>query len=736
MNSYEKENNENNPQFIFLEKIKAMFITIIEKERINNTIKISLSNNPNINIQHLFDVIDLTKKNYIDLNDLKKFFELNSLSYNEQIIRRFIHIFDKHNNFYLIYEDFLKIFIPYTKNGIYNEYNIMSEKEMELNILNNYLELIEQINDMIINIRNTNNFTTYEAFMGITKGNKYLDEEFLIHFLEHNYNSEEIKNIIYLFDSDNDCLISYDEFQEFFFPLVQGNKIYNEEIDLDDNNKINIENNNDIVNYEKSGKCPKKISENKDENNNNEFNEIEKKEEINDNNNINISDNDQENNQIIKNDNNNMNNIDENNDNKKLNPLKEKEKNVIEKNNNYELNLSSDDYDNYCNFYRKTKQILSSPSKKNDSNQINTNKTSENSPEKAIENKNSEIKIIKKEDTALSEKEKQYRNDINTEEKENDLININNFTCRKKTGSDIDNSSPKKVILNINSNDLENYSLSNDYNNIISKSNSNNRNILSDCNILSSNNENEKNSTSKEQNNKINILKENDNQINENKSITNFIKYIQFILTKEKHTMDIKDNLSLREDISLKSLFCIFDYNKKNKISKKEFKVVCKKILGLYPTSDQVNLVYKRYDKDKDNDLNLKEFLNMIKPLKEEYACFLFNKEKNNNDNINMKSKKMLTDVIRAVIEDEGNYYKFKYDLENQNLFDLNEFWNTIKKYENDKGIDKLEMNKFLNDFGCSLNEYEIDIIFNKIDYDKDDIISYDDLTQEFLYYY
>ena len=47
----------------------------------------------------------------------------------------------------------------------------------------------------------------------------------------------------------------------------------------------------------------------------------------------------------------------------------------------------------------------------------------------------------------------------------------------------------------------------------------------------------------------------------------------------------------------------------------------------------------------------------MIKPLKEEYACFLFNKdnkENNNNDNINMKSKKILTDVIRAIIEDEG----------------------------------------------------------------------------------
>lgn len=603
MNSYEK--NENNPQFIFLEKIKALFITIIEKERINNALKISLANYPNKNIQNFFYSIDTSKKNYLDLNDLKHFFDFNSISYNEQIIRRFIRLFDKHNNFYLIYEDFLKIFFPYEKKEINNELNKINlkEKEIELSILNNYLELIEQINEIIIDIKNTKNFTTYEAFMGITKGNKYLDEEFLIHFLEHNYTSEEIKNLMYLFDKDNDYLISYEEFQDIFIPLIQGNNISNEEIEIDsDKNKINIENNNDIVNYEKSGKCPNKI-----------------------------------------------------------------------KNENNELNFSSDDYDNYCKFYLKTKQILSPP--------------------KINENKNSEIKMINKNDITLSEKINEDKNDINininSDSKENELNNnnINNFTCG-----------------NINSNDLENYSLSNDYN------------INNNNNILSS-----------------------DTLSKENKSISNFIKYIQLILSKEKHTMELKDNLCLREDLSLKNIFCIFDYNKKNKISKKEFKVVCKKIFGLYPTSDQVNLVYKRYDKDNDNNLNLKEFLNMIKPLKEEYACFLFNKdnkENNNNDNINMKSKKILTDVIRAIIEDEGNYYKYKYDLENKDLFKLNEFWEEIKKYLNEKGFDKIAMNKFLNDFGCNLNQYDIDIIFNKIDYAHDDIISYDDLTQEFLYYY
>ena len=707
----DNENNQTNPQFIFLEKVKAMFITIIEKEQINNLLKISLSKIPNPNFSNFFSSI--TQKNYIDLNDLKQFLELNSIKYNEQIIRRFIHIFDKHNNFCLIYEDFLKIFEPYSQKEINDEYNLMKEKDIELNVMINYLELIEQINEMIINIRNTNNFTTYEAFMGITKGNKYLDEEFLIHFLEHHYSNEEIKNLIYLFDMDNDNLISYDEFQDFFIPLLQ----YNEEIDINKkeeiyNNEINVEN-NDIVNFEKSGKriinknTVNNNLNNNENNNNNE--EIENKEEINENNNDNIqiennenidmNEDEQKNNEIIEN-NHNINNLE---DDKKLNISKEEEKN-----DNYEINLSSDDYDNYCNFYRKTRQILSSSSKKNE---INDNKNSEN--------ENPNFNKIKNIDIPVSEKEKE-------------LNNINNFTCREKTESEKGNSSPKKIILNINSNDLENYSLSNDYNNnIISKDNTNNKNILSDCNILSSNNE--FNNISKEHKSEINKSKE-----NINKSISNFIKYIQFLLIKEKHTLDLKDNLSLREDISLKNLFCIFDYNKKNKISKKEFKVVCKKIFGLYPTSDQINLVYKRYDKDKDNNLNIKEFLNMIKPIKEEYVCLLFNKEKNENDNnINMKSKKMFSDVIRAVIEDEGNYYKFKYDLENKNLFELNEFWNEIKNYfSNENGIDKLEFNKLLNDFGCNLNQYDIDIIFNKIDYDKDDIISYDDLTQEFLYYY
>ena len=73
----------------------------------------------------------------------------------------------------------------------------------------------------------------------------------------------------------------------------------------------------------------------------------------------------------------------------------------------------------------------------------------------------------------------------------------------------------------------------------------------------------------------------------------------------------------------------------------------------------------------------------------------------------------------------------------NQNLLKLEDLWNSISKYcKNKKGINRFEMNKLLIEKGCSLSQYELDIIYNKLDYDNDQFIGYDDLTQEFVNYY
>ena len=876
------------PQFIFLEKIKAMFIAIIEKERTTNDSKINLSNSLNSNLMDFFKEIDSSEKGYVDVKDLTKYINDRSITFDEQTIRRFIHQFDKHKKFHLIYEDFCNIFNPY--NQYSDNMNIMNNdltsEDIFLNILIDCFELIGQINEMTIDIRNTNNFTTYEAFMGITKGNKYLDEEFMTHFLEHNYDGEDIKHLIYIIDLNNDLLISYEEFQDFFIPLIK----YTEEININDNDYDEIKENQkeeeinaydskdynyldnnyeekneiDLVNYEKSGK--NFYNKGKKGNNGNNSNSLF---HISDNNkNYYNSFNQNIKNKVIPNNtikfekrNNNynqcidckdkyfnsmndlnynkykFNNYNQNQEDYNLKDSQEEEKNENENynknenisnnndndNNNFETDIDND-YDEYCNFFRKTQKLLSS-SKKNgdykshsliniqktpdfknkelsdkknenevynfndnqkvfnqkygnvdknkaynnikkdndyivniiDDNNIRENKKYNSLNINHIEvqyipkNKNgNNLKIEKKEDINLDKDNNNYqKNNSDSIKKEDNKININNFTCGGINESEKGSSSKKKINLsNHNNNNNESYSLSNENNKIskninISNTHSNSNNYNNYNYDLEDNNkvlDSFSDRIYKENLNKK--LKEKENNNVNNTSIINFIKYIQFIVKNEKKTIDNKDKLCLREDISLKDLFFIFDYNEKNNISKNEFKVVCKKIFGLYPTSDQIILVFKRYDKNKDDNLNLTEFLGMIKPIKQEYTSFLFNKKNNANrklgyQQLSMKSKKLLVEVVKNIIEDEGNYYKFKDDMINQNLFDLKELWENLNKYLNDnKGIDKLEMKRLLIDNGISLSQYDLDILFNKLDYDNDQIISYEDLTEEFINYY
>ena len=817
MNSYRKYQSKNeNPQFIFLEKIRAMFITIIEKERITNNLKISLSDSSDSNLIKFFNEIDKNNMGYIDVKDLQRYLQDNFIFLNELTIRRFIHQFDKNQTFSLVYEDFRNIFKPYIDySDDFNQINNdLSTKDKFLNILKSTLELIEKINEMTCDISKTNNFTSYEAFMGITKGNKYLDEEFMTHFLEHDYNNKEIKHLIYIIDLNNDSLISYEEFQEFFTPLIK----HKEQIKLDNNfefdtnlkdnllNKYNNynENNfkekydNDIVNYEKSGIYNFKKKEYNNRNINNILDEDDKKyyntytqkvnnlENISSNKTINF-DSGYELYNIKNNIYTSFKDYDDYLD-KNYNMMKdfkyykikyfpkynrltdEKNKendinkyNIIDYKNIRSINKYENDKSNeYSNsgLFEKTKEVLSSSSKnsldiydddKNDKTNNNIfqnikcynykeknftkliNSDKNNNPKKSkklsascynndnnhknqkdyfnekygYEKKKNKIwknglKIEKNVDINLSYKDKKDKNKNDIIENKDYIININDFTCGKRTEREEENSNIDKInILNENDRYMDNFS------------------------------------------NKINeeILNKKLKEYN-NSSLIYFINYIEFFVEKEKNNISNKDKLSLRDDVTLKDLFLIFDYNKKNNISKIEFKSVCKKLFGLYPTSDQIVLVFKRYDKNKDDNLNLKEFLAMVRPLKEEYANYLFSKKNLGNKNkkyqqLSNKSKKLLIEVIRGIIDNEGNYYKFKDDIINQNLLELNDLWNSISKYcKNKKGINKFEMNKLLIENGCSLSQYELDIIYNKLDYDNDQFISHDDLTQEFVNYY
>ena len=236
-----------------------------------------------------------------------------------------------------------------------------------------------------------------------------------------------------------------------------------------------------------------------------------------------------------------------------------------------------------------------------------------------------------------------------------------------------------------------------------------------------------------------NIININSNQydFSSKTSINIFLDYIDNILKLESTCLILKESLALREDITFKELFCLFDYHKNKNISLHEFKKVCKNTFGLYPTTDQVRLIFRRYDINKDEKLDLKEFLNMISPIKKEYVSILFGDkriQKPFKTELSEKTKKIIENLTKAIILNETNYYEIREKMRINN-FNKNEVWNILMQFSKNKNyLNRKNFDKFLKAHSYYLTSYEIDIIFNKFDFDKDAHFNLDDFKHEFHY--
>ena len=287
-----------------------------------------------------------------------------------------------------------------------------------------------------------------------------------------------------------------------------------------------------------------------------------------------------------------------------------------------------------------------------------------------------------------------------------------------------------------NNNLRKNLQLINNTNNI--------NNIFSNEKITerSDNSENDDNLQNNEQTihdlSRIIDINSNEYNFSSKTSINIFLDYIDNILKLESMCLILKESLALREDITFKELFCLFDYHKNKNISIHEFKKVCKNTLGLYPTTDQVTLIFNRYDINKDEKLDLKEFLNMISPIKKEYLSILFGDkriQKPFRTELSEKSKKIIENLMKAIILNETNYYEIREKMRINN-FNKNEVWNNLMKFSKGKNyLNKKNFDRFLKTHSYYLTSYEIDIIFNKFDFDKDAHINSNDFQHEFKIY-
>ena len=305
----------------WLNTFLSYFKTIKTYDTEIESFRSSLSSIPEFTPLSLFTYLDKNLKSFLSLNDFKSFLSSENVSFDEIKLRKLIHNFDKDGDFSLNLKEFTYL-IQSKRKKIKNEYfpNLKFELNQEIKndlktILEKEMDLIKELNDIAKEIINSENFSTYEAFTLIVGKEKYITKKNFGKFLNDNYmeiSDEDVEQIMFRIDADNDDKISYEEFKEIFFTLNDDN-FYN--------NKNNT--NNEIANKylnleeEKENNIYEKIEEQNEENN------------FNDNNNYNYNINqDEEDNKNIEEENNK--NIEEDNKNieedNNINPDKKKKK--------------------------------------------------------------------------------------------------------------------------------------------------------------------------------------------------------------------------------------------------------------------------------------------------------------------------------------------------------------------------------------------------------------------------
>ena len=401
-------------------------------------------------------------------------------------------------------------------------------------------------------------------------------------------------------------------------------------------------------------------------------------------------------------------------------------------------------YEEFQDLFNKN-FILSSPNIIDKNNQILEEKEIKininNDANSKIKDLNNEINLEQKnefhdEDLIIKYDENLINELIQNNDNKNEIYNISILKCENdkiKAGNIlneliIDNDKNNN---SINEREKENKNNSPSINSINNMNvNENQKAILSKSEILLSKNMDINNLN---QNKKIQIdyLPETDKDI-----VRLFIDYIHTIILLENLSENIKESISLCNDISFNDIFDIFNKDKDSLISKNNFMKICQDELYIYPEEKQIKLIYDRYDLDNDTILNQKEFIKMISPIKEEYIIINQEKNKNrNNKNISFETKKFVIDLFKRLIENESLLYDWKMKLKNDKNFNFVFLWEIIMKFSQDgKKVNKKEFNCFLESFQCFLTNYELDIIFYKIAMGKDEI-KYDSLYKEIITY-
>ena len=787
-------------EYPWLSTLLSYFKTIKKYEVEIESFRSSLSSKQNFSPFALFSFLDQNLKSFITSNDLRAFLVSENANFDEKKLRKLIHNFDKDNDFSLNLQEFTAL-IQSKRNKEKKEFlsnyktDVPDEIKTDLrDLLEKEMELIAELNEIAKEIKNSEIFSTYEAFTVIVGLDKYITKKNFGKFLNDNFmevNEDDVNNIMFRIDADNDDKISYEEFKEIFYPICD---------DLSFNKNKEVINKNNNFNYNNIDIANKYLSEenNNDLNDNYENIEEPKEEENNENNNIEQENEEQNNNNIID-DENKENNEDDNNNfipnekKKKItkktilkpklksniiqdsesnllhssNPIKFNENNYINKgkcttcgvakkeiNNNNIINKYNIEPENILENYEEEKlsnnNILPQnnniyPQSNNINSHIHDHKTGNcKACQYMAQNIYSDIRAKNSSKSPFTSNDK--FNQENQRENEPEENNINNIDIKNNEIEENYNIYKNKDALlkkytnydpndnnynNENSNDFSEFKFSTQKKfNVAPDDNENNfDNInISPIQKIENTNTGFKSKNILFSNNSSNILSSDfranipKNNINEKKEL--LYKLLMDIIEKENNIRKIQQSISSIQGTTPQNIFELFNQRQSIAINSSDILDTLNSLTSNKGIEqNDIKYIFKKYNKTISIGFTFDEFIKII---------FGNNLSSVNNDEINLEenAKNLIFELFKEIIDGEKEIENSRVLIEKacDNIF--YDLFDEIKK-ENKSGIEKDDIEKFMKENGYDIKEGDTDIIMEKMDKNKDDLIDYGEFIDQ-----
>jgi len=197
----------------------------------------------------------------------------------------------------------------------------------------------------------------------------------------------------------------------------------------------------------------------------------------------------------------------------------------------------------------------------------------------------------------------------------------------------------------------------------------------------------------------------------------------------------LRNELALKSDFNLLDAFKIFDLYERGYITAGQLEDGLREF-SVYPSRDELNLIFKKFDKDGDGFLRYSEFADIFKPRNREYAEILANRDPSYSGSRRISSifgyetRKAIQRFFNMLLQNEEITENIRQKLSRRPLFDVYDAFKALDKNRNGY-ITLNEFKEMLLDHGVYTSPTELKQLLQRFDRDQDGKVSYREFAEE-----